>query len=64
MGAENITVATPVCPYNTANKIRKEKARLVCPLTPMGFLGIGAYYQQFDQLTDDQVIKLLERNSL
>ncbi|MEY3945622.1 MAG: hypothetical protein RJB03_328 [Bacteroidota bacterium] len=64
MGAKKITIAVPVCPYNTAKKIQKEPVRLIALQVPLGFLGIGAYYKDFEQLSDDQVIELLSKSSV
>lgn len=64
MGAKKITIAVPVCPYNTAKKIQKEPVRLIALKIPLGFLGIGAYYKDFEQLSDDHVIDLLSKSSV
>lgn len=60
-GAQTIRIAVPVCPQNTANKLEKEADSIISIKTPRAFLGIGAYYKEFDQLTDDQVVEMLNK---
>jgi predicted phosphoribosyltransferase len=64
LGAKKITIAVPVCPYNTAKKLQKEPVRLIALHLPIGFLGIGAYYKDFEQLSDDQVIEFMSMSSI
>jgi putative phosphoribosyl transferase len=56
-----IVVAVPVVPPETAERIRDEVDELVAVEIPQYYLGaVGAYYDKFPQLTDDEVIKLME----
>lgn len=63
-GAGSIRVLSPVCPYNTYPKIQKFTDGMTCLLVVHNFLGIGAYYIDFKQLSDDQVISMLNRKKL
>jgi predicted phosphoribosyltransferase len=55
-------VAVPVAPPDTAERIRREVDLLVALDVPEFYLGaVGAYYDHFPQLTDDEVIALLDR---
>ena len=58
-GAKTITVACPVCPFNTFQQIKKIADEIVCGIVAQQFTGISAYYKDFEQLTDEQVTKLL-----
>lgn len=54
---KKIVVAVPVCPKDTAEEIEKKVDELVSVLTPDFFAGaVGDYYQNFPQITDEEVI--------
>lgn len=59
-GAKTITVATPVCPFNTFQHIKKIADEIVCGIVAQQFTGISAYYHDFEQLSDERVIELLK----
>lgn len=63
-GAKEIIVASPVCPLQTEDKIRKIADKLIILKRPFHFTGIGAYYANFSQLTDNQVIELMKRSPI
>ena len=56
-----IIVAVPVAPPTTADKFKKEVDEFICLLTPQNFLGVGQFYYDFSQVSDEEVIRLLER---
>jgi len=60
-GAARIVIAVPVAPKDTISELREEVDELVCPFVPVFFTAIGSWYTDFSQLTDRQVITLLER---
>lgn len=62
--AEEIIVASPVCPLHTEDKIRQMADKLITLKHPVHFEGIGAYYANFSQLTDNQVIELMKRSPI
>lgn len=62
LGAKEIFVASPVCPPQTEENIRKITDKLIILKHPFHFVGIGAYYSDFTQLTDSQVIELIKRS--
>lgn len=53
-GAARIIVATPVLPPDTLNTLQKE-VQVVFLETPSPFLAIGRFYEDFSQLTDEEV---------
>jgi putative phosphoribosyl transferase len=59
-GVKTITVVTPVCPFNTFQHIKKIADEIVCGIVAQQFTGISAYYHDFEQLSDDQVSRLLK----
>lgn len=60
-GPDRIVVAIPVAPRETVEDLRKEVDEVVCLMTPSQFYGVGQFYQDFSQTTDDQVRNDLER---
>ncbi len=58
--AQRIVVAVPVAPADLAVRFRKIADDVVCLNTPSPFHSVGAYYEDFRQLTDDDVLRLLD----
>lgn len=56
-----VVVAVPVAPRDTVELLRREADDVVCPATPEPFLGVGMWYEDFRQTTDDEVRELLAR---
>jgi putative phosphoribosyl transferase len=54
-----IIIAVPVAPLDTCNRLRTEVDEVVCLITPEQFCGIGLWYEDFTQTTDEQVCELL-----
>jgi putative phosphoribosyl transferase len=57
----HIVVAVPVAPQSTADRLRGEADEFVCLATPELFFAIGQFYEDFSQLTDEDVTRLLDR---
>lgn len=55
-----LVVATPVAPRETCERLRAEVDEFVCPETPEPFYGVGQFYDDFSQTSDDEVTELLE----
>ena len=62
MKAERIVVAVPVAPLSTYRRLRNEADDVVCSHTPESFYAVGAFYDDFSQVTDEEVIRLLSLN--
>jgi putative phosphoribosyl transferase len=58
-GAARVVCAVPVGPPETVAALRSEADEVVCPLQPHGFMAVGAWYDDFRQLSDDEVVGLL-----
>ena len=58
-GAARIVVAVPVGTTSACRKIRQEADDLVCLYTPEPFFGVGQWYDNFIQTTDEEVLTLL-----
>ncbi len=56
-----LVLAVPVAPPDTIEELRGEVDEVVCLATPAFFGAIGAFYDDFRQLEDDEVRELLAR---
>jgi len=56
-----LVLAVPVAPADSLESLRAEADEVVCLGTPDGFFAVGAYYDDFAQTTDDDVVALLEQ---
>jgi putative phosphoribosyl transferase len=54
-----IVVAVPIGPPDTCEAMRAVADEVVCARTPEPFHGVGLWYENFDQTTDDEVRDLL-----
>jgi predicted phosphoribosyltransferase len=59
-GASRVVLAIPVAPEERLDAFRAE-AEVVCLLAARRFHGVGAFYQDFHQLTDRETLDLLDR---
>ena len=59
-----IVVAVPVAPFAAIDKLRSMVDEVVCLLIPSFFQSVGQFYRQFDQVNDEEVIKLLQEHEL
>jgi predicted phosphoribosyltransferase len=59
---KKIIAALPVAAKEAADKIRAAVDELVILELPAQFMGaVGAYYQRFDQVTDDEVVAIMRQ---
>lgn len=56
----SIVLATPVGPPDTIKELTKEVDRVICLITFEPFFAIGQFYEDFSQVSDEEVIKLLD----
>lgn len=54
-----LIVAIPVAASQTCHELETEVDEVVCLMTPKPFCGIGLWYEDFSQTTDEEVYKLL-----
>lgn len=57
---EKIIVAVPVAPPETAEKLGCVADVLICLLKPDDFQAVGHYYDDFQQVEDEEVLALLQ----
>jgi predicted phosphoribosyltransferase len=56
-----IVVAVPVGPPDTVRRIAEQADEMICLLTPPMFFAIGAFYENFVQVEDEEAIAILQR---
>lgn len=61
MNPKKIILAVPVCPPNTAEKFRHEVDEFLCLCEPPDFYAIGEHYDDFKQISDEEVINLIKK---
>lgn len=59
-GASRVILAVPVAPAQAAAAMRAQVDDLVCLAEPPRFHGVGAFYADFHQLSDHEVLEMLE----
>jgi predicted phosphoribosyltransferase len=61
-GAQRVIAAVPVGPPDTIRRLATIVEKVVCPLQPAAFLAVGAWYDDFGQVSEKTVIELLQRS--
>jgi len=60
-GANPIVLAVPVAPEQAIYEFKDEAERVVILTAPQRFFAVGQWYDNFDQVTDDEVVAALQR---
>ena len=55
-----IIVAVPVAPYDSLDDIKNYCDAIICPLKPHDFRAVGLWYDNFRQVSDEEVIETLQ----
>lgn len=59
---KKLILAVPVAPSEALAELRMEVDEIVCLATPRPFGAVGYFYDDFDQVTDAEVISILSRH--
>lgn len=59
-GPARLVCAVPVAPPDSVEAVRPYCDEVVCLDTPWDFGAVGRFYRDFDQVEDDEVIRLLD----
>lgn len=59
-----IIVAVPVAAFSTCAELTELVDQMVCPLKPYDLYAVGAWYEHFSQTSDEEVIALLQNQSV
>jgi predicted phosphoribosyltransferase len=63
---KRLIIALPISPKGTINKLRNEEVDKIEVITSpqnRNFVSIEQYYRNFDQITDRQVLDIMQRKS-
>ena len=60
-GARSLILAVPVAAAETAEALREEVDALVCIEEPRNLWAIGTWYEDFHQMSDEEVLVLLDQ---
>jgi putative phosphoribosyl transferase len=58
--AEAVVVAVPVGARQAVQALRSVADRVICPSTPEPFIAVGGAYEDFRQLSDEEVLTILK----
>ena len=58
-----LVAALPVSSKEAEEEIKKTVDEWVCPKTPVDFAAVGNYYQDFIQVSDEEVVELLKQKT-
>ncbi len=56
-----LTVALPVAPPAMADELKQMVDEFICIETPVDFMAVGAHYRDFTQVSDEEVVELLQK---
>ncbi len=59
-GARRVVLAVPVAPRSSIARLEDAADEVVCLETPENFFAVGAWYRDFSQTSDEQVVRLLD----
>lgn len=60
-GCAKIVIAVPVAPDSAMTNLGREADEVVSVLLPEEFYGVGAFYDNFEQVSDEEVLFYLEK---
>jgi putative phosphoribosyl transferase len=63
MQAARVVVAVPVAPLTTCQRLHRDADEVACVHAPENFYAVGAFYEDFSQVTDSEVVELLRHAS-
>lgn len=59
---DQLVAAAPVAPRDSAEMLKAFADEVVCLHTPVSFFAVGAWYEKFDQTSDEEAVAILRRN--
>jgi putative phosphoribosyl transferase len=60
-GATKVIVAVPVAARDSLSEIKKEVDEIICLYSPEFFGAVGAFYEEFGQTEDGEVIEIMKK---
>jgi len=59
---DRLVAAAPVAAYDSAEMLKAFADEIVCLHTPVSFFAVGAWYKNFNQVSDEEAAAILHRN--
>jgi len=59
---DRLVAAAPVAARDSAEMLKAFVDEVVCLHTPVSFFAVGAWYENFDQTSDEEAVAILRRN--
>jgi predicted phosphoribosyltransferase len=59
---DRLVAAAPVAALNSVEMLKAFADEVVCLHIPVSFFAVGAWYQKFDQVSDEEAARILHRN--
>ncbi len=59
---DRLVAGAPVAAFDSAEMLKAFADEVVCLHTPVSFFAVGAWYQDFDQVSDEEAARILHRN--
>jgi len=59
MRPNRLVLAVPVCPPDSARRLREEADEVIALQQPSRFFGVGQFYEDFSQVADEEVVSTL-----
>ena len=59
---DRLVAAAPVAARDSAEMLKAFADEVVCLHTPVAFYAVGAWYENFDQTSDEEAVAILRRN--
>jgi putative phosphoribosyl transferase len=63
LGPARIIVAVPVASPDTCELLKEKVDEVVCAVTPEPFYAVGLWYEDFSQVSDEEVRELLQQSA-
>lgn len=60
LGPSRVIAAVPTAAEDSAARLERKTDRFYCLATPEPYVAVGAWYRSFEQLADEDVVRLLE----
>jgi len=61
---DHLVVAAPVAARSSVEMLTPFADEIVCLHTPLSFYAVGAWYRNFDQVSDEEAAEILRRNRI
>lgn len=59
---DRLVAAVPVAARDSAEMLTAFADEIICLNTPLSFFAVGAWYQNFEQVSDEEAVAILQRN--